>query len=380
MAACGRHVDHLPCSKSCTSLLSEEIVRMLYNIITALSILSGCAIAAETNGSSLWKAETRTIYQFPNNTYVENLAVRPNGQILVNVLTSPQVWLVDPDLPGKAVLIHEFPTVLGLSGIVEYQPDTFAIAGGNISLSTGESVVGSWSIWSLDLHGLNITSNESVSAQPPALSKIADVPPATFLNGMALLPSPEKQLLVVGDVRTGTVYTVDIDTGGYAVVINNTFTAPAPDYAFGPSATDGIQIRNDTMYFANVGQKDLNSVRLNLSDGTPVGDFKTIARTLTPLDQWDDFALDDEGNAWMTAGGANTIQKIDTRTGEVTVVAGDVNSTAIAEPTSAKFGRRECDSKILYVTTAGGLATPVNGDIVIGGQLVAVRTESGRGA
>lgn len=353
---------------------------MLFNVITALSVLSGCAIAAETNGSSLWKAETRTIYQFPNNTYVENLAVRPNGQILVNILTSPQVWLVDPDLPGRALLIHEFPTVLGLSGIVEYQPDKFAIAGGNVSLSTGESVVGSWSIWSLDLRGLNITSNESVSAQPPALSKIADVSPASFLNGMALLSSPEKQLLIVGDIRTGTVFTVDIDSGGYAVVINNTFTAPATDYAFGPSGTDGIQTRNDTMYFANIGQKHLNTVRLNLSDGTPVGDFKTIAQTLTPLDQWDDFALDDEGNAWMAAGGANTIQKIDTRTGEVTVVAGDVNSTAIAEPTSAKFGRRECDSKTLYVTTAGGLATPVNGDIVIGGQLVAVKTESGRGS
>lgn len=352
----------------------------MYNVITALSILSGLAIAAETNGSSLWRAETRTIYQFPNNTYVENLAVRPNGQILVNTLTSPQVWLVDPDLPDRAVLIHEFPSVLGLSGIVEYQPDTFAIAGGNISLTTGESVVGSWSIWSLDLRGLNITSNESVSAQPPALSKIADVPPATFLNGMALLPSPERQLLIVGDVRTGTVYSVDIVTGGYAVLINNTFTAPAPDYAFGPSGTDGIQIRNDTMYFANIGQKKLNRVRLDVSDGTPVGDFKTIAQTLTALDQWDDFALDDEGNAWMAAGGANTIQKINTRTGEVTVVAGDVNSTAIAEPTSAKFGRRECDSTTLYVTTAGGLATPVNGDIVIGGQLVAVKTGPGRGS
>lgn len=353
---------------------------MLYNVITALSIISGCAIAAETNGSSPWKAETRTIYQFPNNTYVENLAVRPNGQILVNILTSPQVWLVDPDLPDRAVLIHEFPSVLGLSGIVEYQPDTFAIAGGNISLTTGESVVGSWSIWSLDLRGLNITSNESVTAQPPDLRKIADVPPASFLDGMALLPSPEKQLLIVGDVRSGTVYSVDIDTGGYAVLINNTLTAPAPDYAFGPSGTNGIQIRNDTMYFVNTGQKNLNRVRLDISDGTPVGDFKTVAQTLTTLDQWDDFALDDEGNAWMAAGGANTIQKINTRTGEVMVVAGDVNSTAIAEPTSAKFGRRECDSTVLYVTAAGGLATPVNGDIVIGGQLVAVGTGPGRGS
>lgn len=353
---------------------------MLYNVITALSILSGCATAAEIHGSSLGEAETRTIYQFPNNTYVENLAVRPNGQILANVLTSPQIWLIDPELPGRAVLVHEFPSVLGLSGIVEYQPDVYAIAGGNVSLTTGESVIGSWSIWSLDLRGLNITSNESVSAQPPALSKIADVPPAGLLDGMALLPSPEKQILIVGDVKTGTIYSVDIETGGYAVVINNTLTAPAPVYAFGSAGTNGIQFRNDTMYFANTGQMGLNTVRLDVSDGTPVGDFKTMAQTLTPLDQWDDFALDDEGNVWMAAGGANTVQKINTRTGEVTVVAGDLNSTAIAEATSAKFGRRECDSTVLYITTAGGLSTPVNGDIVIGGQLVAVGTGAGRGS
>ncbi|KAH8765390.1 hypothetical protein F5883DRAFT_99293 [Diaporthe sp. PMI_573] len=353
---------------------------MLSDVITAVSILSGCAIAAEIHDSPFRKAETRTIYQFPNNTYVENLAVRPNGQILVNVLTSPQVWLIDPELPDRAVLVHEFPSVLGLSAIVEYQPDVFAIAGGNVSLGTGEAFVDSWSIWSLDLSGINITSNESISAQPPAISKIADVPSARFLDGMALLSGPWKQLLIVGDVRTGTIYSVDMATGGYAVVINNTLTSPAPDYAFGPSATNGIQIRDDMMYFANIGQKTLNTVRLDVSDGTPVGEFETIAHTLGPLDQWDDFALDDEGNVWMAAGGANTIQKINTHTGDVRIVAGDVNSTSIAEPTSAKFGRRESDSTVLYVTTAGGLATPVNGDITIGGQLVAVGTGSGRGS
>lgn len=348
---------------------------MLYSRLTALAILSGCAIAAETHDFSPREDQARTIYQFPNDTYVENIAIRPNGQILVNILTSPQIWLVDPEFPGKAVLVHEFSDVLGLSGIVEYQPDVFAIAGGNVSLSTGESIVGSWSIWSLDLGGLNISSNAPVPAQLPEVSKIADVPPATFLNGMALLSGPEKQLLFVGDVKTGTIYSVDIDTGEYVIAINNTFTAPGPDYAFGVAATDGLQMCNDTLYFTNVGQKKLNRVRLDV-DGTPAGDFETVAQTSTPLDQWDDFALDHEGNAWMSTGGANTIQKINTRTGDVKIVAGDVNSTAIAEPTSAKFGRRETDAMVLYVTTAGGLATPVNGDIVVGGQVVAIRTES----
>lgn len=51
-----------------------------------------------------------------------------------------------------------------------------------------------------------------------------------------------------------------------------------------------------------------------------------------------------------------------------------MGSTDIAEPISAQFGRRLLDAKTLYVTTAGGLATPINGTEVVGGQLVAVDT------
>lgn len=56
------------------------------------------------------------------------------------------------------------------------------------------------------------------------------------------------------------------------------------------------------------------------------------------------------------------------------MVAGDVNSTMIAEPTPARFWITLSDRDMLYVTTAGGLQAPVNGDEIVGGQLVAVDT------
>ena len=59
------------------------------------------------------------------------------------------------------------------------------------------------------------------------------------------------------------------------------------------------------------------------------------------------------------------------REGQERIVAGNVNSTAIAEPTSAQLGR----DGVLYVTTAGGLAVPVVVGGVptrVGGQVVAV--------
>ena len=62
---------------------------------------------------------------------------------------------------------------------------------------------------------------------------------------------------------------------------------------------------------------------------------------------------------------------METRTGSQRIVAGNVNSTSIAEPTSAQLG----ENGVLYVTTAGGLAVPVvvgGEDVRVGGQLVAV--------
>jgi hypothetical protein len=75
----------------------------------------------------------RTVYQFPNYTvsrfvisdhgsckdvpadqdidpqqWVENLAARSNGKILVTLLNTPQVWEIDPTC-DSAELLHEFP-------------------------------------------------------------------------------------------------------------------------------------------------------------------------------------------------------------------------------------------------------------------------------
>lgn len=318
---------------------------------------------------------THTIYEFPKGNYIENLAVRANGQILVSPLTLPQLWLVDPYLPGQGFVVHNFSETLGLSGIVEYRPDVFAVLTGNFSLETGDPGAGTWAIWSIDLGDVQVTSNKSTIEQPPQVSKIVDVPEATFLNGLSVLSGTDKQHLIVGDVKTGEIYSVDMHTGEYVVVINNTYTSPAPIYGFGSAATDGIQVRNDVLYFSNFGQGTLTRVPLNKTNGRPMGDFETVARILTPEDQWDDFTLDCDGHVWMAAGGANTVQKIRPE-GEVEIVAGGLNSTAIAEPTSTKFGRREDDADVLYVTTAGGEVTPVDGDITMGGQVVAIRTKS----
>jgi len=49
------------------------------------------------------------VYEFPEDTLVENLAVRHNGQIIVTENTRPRVYQVDLFMSQKAILLHEFP-------------------------------------------------------------------------------------------------------------------------------------------------------------------------------------------------------------------------------------------------------------------------------
>lgn len=226
---------------------------------------------------------------------------------------------------------------------------------GNIPLSTNDFGTGTRA------------ANEPM-AEGPQARKLAAIPEATFLEGLSVLLGDNNQLLIVGDFKTQLIFSVEAETGEYFVVINNTYTAPGTTYGFGTAGTDGLKVRGDTLYFGNAGQDALVRVPLNASDGTPVGNFETLATKLTSYDQWDDFTLGCKGDIFIATGGANTVQRID-RDGEVAIVAGSLDSTAIAEPTAAAFGRRQGDDEgVLYVTTGGGSGAPVNGDLIMGGR------------
>ncbi|KAL6796448.1 hypothetical protein J3E68DRAFT_449609 [Trichoderma sp. SZMC 28012] len=295
----------------------------------------------------------RTVFQFPPETFFENLAVRPNGEILTGLLNEPQLF---------AVLVHEFTDSLGLAGIAEYEPDVFAVISGRFDIPTGDVGPGSW--------------NGNVLSGSPNVSLIANVASANFLNGITLLSQSEGTFLL-SDVNAGVVYRLDT-RGNYEVVINSTLTNAVPEPPVPPAGVDGLHVHHDgdlkTLYFVNAGQGFLASVAIN-DDGTPAGDIEIVARPLEPVDTYDDFTLDCEGNIFLVTGSGNGVERISIN-GQRSIIAGNVNSTAIAEPTSAAFGRGSNDKNVLYVSTLGGMEVPVDGNITIGAQLVAVTTSS----
>ena len=312
----------------------------------------------------------KQLYQYPLGTWLENIAVRPSGELLVTLLNKPALHQVDPfETNPTPQRVHYFSDVSSLTGIAEIAPDLFAVAVGNFSLTSGGEK-GSWSIRNVVFHAAH-----QVEAD---IHKIADVPQGLFLNGMCALPTSRSlDAVLVGDVDQGVIRRVDTTTGDVSVAVKNKLTAVAPDPVFGGSTgVNGIHIKDGTLYLVNVAKSLFASLPIH-PDGTPAGESIIIRKVQKPeqVFYFDDFAIKGD-DAYLVTGTGNSVERIGLDgTPKGRIIAGDLNSTQIAGPTSAAFGRTEKDSHVLYVVTSGALAAPVNGKITIGAQILAIDTK-----
>ena len=160
---------------------------------------------------------------------------------------------------------------------------------------------------------------------------------------------------------------MNIKTGAYSIV--------SSDPLLKGTGVDGLSLHDDKLYFTDTSERLLGRFTIDLNTGIPVGNASVVARYPDdpPVVAYDDFALSRDGNfAYPVIAGGNSVTQVNVMTGKQVTIAGDLNDTTIAQPTSAAFGRNG-DEGILYVTTAGGLGIPVNGDKTVGGQIVAIR-------
>ena len=65
---------------------------------------------------------------FPEKYFLENLAVRSDGSVLITAILQKELWCVPGPEPGaevRPVLVHTFEHMV--SGIVEVFPDVFVV-------------------------------------------------------------------------------------------------------------------------------------------------------------------------------------------------------------------------------------------------------------
>jgi hypothetical protein len=305
------------------------------------------------------QSSTRTIFEFENGTWVENIAVRSNGNLLVTLIDRPDLYQIDP-FHNSTKLITTFQDqadALSLLGITEMAPDIFVVIAGNYSIARAASVPASYSVWQVDFNR---------GGKCEKISEVEQLPEASFLNGMTALSRREGTVLI-SDSVLGVVWRLNTRTGRYDVALEDSTMKPLEGAPL-ILGINGIQVFNSYLYYVNSLKGLFCRVPINKSTGEASGPYEIVATGISG----DDFTMSADGVAFIAENGQNSLKRVGVN-GSQSLVAGGLNSTLIAGATGAAFGRTWLDQDVIYVTTAGGQAGPVNGTYAEGGKVVAFR-------
>lgn len=294
---------------------------------------------------------------FPQKYFLENLAVRADGSLLVTAVLQRELWWVPPPRAGELVdpvLLHTFDHPV--TGIVEVAPDVF-VANLTEGYTTGES------------HLARIDLTDWAPGQPvtPEIVYTFDER-ARALNGSCLLAPG---VLAVADCFAGLIWRVDLDQdarhASAQVWLDHDTMAFDPDSGVPPPPQPGVNgVRygphTGYLYYTSTAQKVFMRVAVDPSTLNPSGSAEFVAA----IDNADDFCLDEQaGFAYVTRHRANTIDRVPLQPrhgSEVRHLAGDPFDETLVGPSSAAWGRAGGErGRVAYVTTDGGTTAPPDG-------------------
>lgn len=305
---------------------THPIYLLSLSLSLLLVILPIAAAQACRNNATL-PLPAETIFQFaPGNnfTFFENVVSRPNGDLLITMaVPRPVVFLLQN--PGSSCPtfspVFTVPGVNGTNGIAEIanRPDVFAVIAGNLTLGgdPANGVPKSWSVWEIDLSSSSAGGGNSSSptdapvvdcAVPPvppaaAARKIADLPQAPRLNGIAAVPGTSAML--VGDSQLGVAFRLDTATGTVATALDLPAMKPVPGAGSSDDALglNGLKVgrRDGFLYFTNAAARTINRVAI-LPDGSGVAPGAAVELIASvPGSGWmDDLDLREDGSLWVT--------------------------------------------------------------------------------
>lgn len=294
---------------------------------------------------------------FPEKYFLENLAVRADGSVLITAVLQKKLWIVpnaQSDSMVSPELLHRFDHLI--TGIVEVEPDVFVI-----SLSDGYTTHESHLV-RIDLGGW--TPGEQVS--PEIIFTFDDRVRA--LNGSCLLGPG---VMAVADCFAGLIWRVDLGEGARSatarVWLAHDTMADDPDSEVAPPPQPGVNgvrygARTGYLYYTSTAQKVFMRVPVDPATLDPAGAPEFVAA----IDNADDFCVDeDAGFAYVTRHRANTLDRVPLKPrhgSEVRHVAGDPFDEVLVGPSSAAWGRGPGDhGRVAYVTTDGGTTAPPDG-------------------
>ena len=293
--------------------------------------------------------------EFPKGYFLENLAVRADGSVLVTVANKKELWCVPPpaaDLPVRPALMcrFDFPTL----NLVEIEPDVFYLTEADV-YDTGTS-----HLYRLDLRGWQ--TGDAVRPQ-----RVLEFPePKVGLNGSCLLAPGV--LLAAG--FSSLIWRVDLPANGGPPTArvwlehDNMRNRPGEKKPEQPG-TNGVRYaaRTGHVYYTSTSQQLMMRVPVDPATLDPAGPPEFVAGGRF----WDDLLLDeDAGVAYVTTHRENTIDRValaaDGNRHGFAVVAGNPFTDLLVGPSSGVWRRGPGDyGRVAYFTTDGGTAQSPDG-------------------
>jgi hypothetical protein len=258
------------------------------------------------------------MYEFTNGTWLNHLAVRPNGQLVTTLADRPEIYVFDPLAPlDPPLMAHRFTPNTRITAMTEYMPDQFAVMG-VMTANDSRSVT---YIWNVRL--------DSVSG--PKLAYLCEVPDGDAFVSLAALSSTT----LLAASTSGAVHRIDIATGANHALFTDPVMIPS---------INSVRYRAPYVYFTNTGLGVFARIPVDRVTGEPLGPVETIVSQALGIA---DVALapwtDQEG--YLVNYEQNTVLKVNSEAKVETVMIG------LMAPTAAQFGRTEQDERTLYVVT-----------------------------
>lgn len=319
--------------------------------VTGLLALTQLAPAAANTLSK--RGAARELYRFTNGTFIENVAVRPNGHLLLSTFANASLFTLDPLSPEDPLppprYVGSVPDITGLTGLAQVAPDVWAVSGGVSDIENYAFVEGTAVVSLFDLQGW--APSEGNEGGVPA-EIVARVPDAAMLNGMTNLAANPHIVLSAGS-KTGSIIRIDTRTGAVDEAFQDDVLAPySPEFKRAPLGVNGVHIAGDYLYFTNSDKAFFGRVPVD-EQGGRAGDIEII-NTMADDDThaYDDFSVAAEEAGMVYVGKQkDSVVGISTEHGRAEVLLGPDSPIVVEMPTSTALS---LDGKTLYIVTGGG--------------------------
>ena len=300
------------------------------------------------------QAKLTVVAEFPEHFFLENMAVRADGSMLITVLNRKQLWFVPTPgdtLPVQPLLLHTFE--FNTTFVVEWKPDRFLLGVADV-YDTHEA----------RLYEINLTEWSPGAAIAPRLA--LEFPrPWVGLNG-ACFVAPN---VLLAAAAAGLIWRVDLGGESRAsariwLQHDSMKNRPGEKKPEQPG-TNGMQFDAKTgyLYYTTTSQQMMLRVKVDPATHDPADLPEFVAGGR----QWDDFLIDEAaGVAYVTTHRDNTIDRVhlahDGNRAGKTVIAGDPFNEMLVGPSAGRWSRVPGErGRVAYFSTDGGTAQPPDG-------------------